>query len=63
MDTLIGVGLLVVLVVVYVVLGLGEGGTTCFRCDEEAPTEDCRDCPLRRVDAGGGGPGKRGGWP
>lgn len=50
METLIGIGLLVVLVLVYVLVGLGEGGTTCFRCDKEKPTGGCRGCPLRMLD-------------
>jgi hypothetical protein len=49
-ETLIGIGLLVVLVLVYVLLGLGEGGTTCFRCDKEEPTGGCRGCPLRMLE-------------
>ena len=50
MEYVIGVGGLVVLALVYVLLGLGEGGTTCFRCDKEKPTGGCRGCPLRMLE-------------
>lgn len=60
MDYLIGVGLLVLLVLVYVLLGLGETGTTCLRCEKERPTGACRGCPLRLLGPRGREPGEPG---
>jgi hypothetical protein len=54
MEILYGVGLLVILVLIYIPWGLGEDGTSCFLCREEKSEEDCRGCPLRRLRKKGG---------
>ena len=60
MEIVIGIGLMVALVLAYVIPGLGEGGTTCLRCDRERDRLSCRACPLRTLGSDRTAPGDLG---